>query len=576
MDPRIAALLEALGNEDARAEELAGLTDEQLAEVEADLKAAGRELRGDGDPAEITAEVEADLGRVVAAVQVIRQEAADRIAAAEVAAQEAVERAERAAALAAELEDPEPDAEPDEPDPEPDEQEIEAAVEVPAKRRGPSLADMAARRPASAEPQPAVVTDVRPRWLLEGGKAQTTSMRELAERMAEAANSFLSAPPGFKDRVKVASLKVDYPEDRLIGLNDDVVDAHVKIQALTAAARHADYTEEQEALVASGGFCAPSEPRYDIFSVVTADRPVRAGLANIGVSRGALTYVRGGRMSDIDVSGSGAAVTVWPESTDITPGETTKTAQTFTCRTVQDTTLAAVVAQVQFGNFMNRAFPELVQDDLNEVMAAHARIAERMLLDNLITAINTDITQTGHFGTARDIKQVLMQMLAQLRSVERSNTPCRAIIERTILQMVQQDLLFQTASGELQAVMETEADAAALIRSSGVNVTYALDTSTGADVIVTNSDGENLADYPDNFEIPFFYEGSVAFLDGGTLDLGIVRDSTLNDTNDYMVFMETFENVAWFGPHALTLTLTTCPNGDSQLPAAVTDICSGS
>lgn len=35
----------------------------------------------------------------------------------------------------------------------------------------------------------------------------------------------------------------------------------------------------------------------------------------------------------------------------------------------------------------------------------------------------------------------------------------------------------------------------------------------------------------------------MVYIDGGVLDLGIVRDSTLNSTNDYHVFGETFE--AW-------------------------------
>jgi len=32
------------------------------------------------------------------------------------------------------------------------------------------------------------------------------------------------------------------------------------------------------------------------------------------------------------------------------------------------------------------------------------------------------------------------------------------------------------------------------------------------------------------------------------LNLGIVRDSTLNSTNDFQIFGETFENVARIGP----------------------------
>jgi hypothetical protein len=44
------------------------------------------------------------------------------------------------------------------------------------------------------------------------------------------------------------------------------------------------------------------------------------------------------------------------------------------------------------------------------------------------------------------------------------------------------------------------------------------------------------------------------FLDGGTLDLGLVRDSTLNSTNDYKIFLETFEGVAKVGVESLRVT----------------------
>jgi hypothetical protein len=61
------------------------------------------------------------------------------------------------------------------------------------------------------------------------------------------------------------------------------------------------------------------------------------------------------------------------------------------------------------------------------------------------------------------------------------------------------------------------------------------------------------------------------------LDLGIVRDPELNGTNDFEVFMETFEELAWLDPYAKTLTITTCPNGELQVATDETGaLCSGS
>ena len=69
-----------------------------------------------------------------------------------------------------------------------------------------------------------------------------------------------------------------------------------------------------------------------------------------------------------------------------------------------------------------------------------------------------------------------------------------------------------------------------------------------------------------------FPEGTFLHLDGGSLELGIVRDSTLNSTNDYQVFGETFENVARIGPTqaARWASVTICPAG--TFPAAGTGI----
>jgi hypothetical protein len=43
--------------------------------------------------------------------------------------------------------------------------------------------------------------------------------------------------------------------------------------------------------------------------------------------------------------------------------------------------------------------------------------------------------------------------------------------------------------------------------------------------------------------------------------LGVVRDSSLNATNDHQIFGETWENVAFVGVESLWGTVTICPSG---------------
>jgi hypothetical protein len=68
-------------------------------------------------------------------------------------------------------------------------------------------------------------------------------------------------------------------------------------------------------------------------------------------------------------------------------------------------------------------------------------------------------------------------------------------------------------------------------------------------------------EFPDTCTWYLFAEGTFLFLDGGTLDLGIIRDSTLVGTNDYKMFVETFEGVAKVGVEGIKVASTIAING---------------
>jgi hypothetical protein len=76
--------------------------------------------------------------------------------------------------------------------------------------------------------------------------------------------------------------------------------------------------------------------------------------------------------------------------------------------------------------------------------------------------------------------------------------------------------------------------------------------------------------FPATFDWYLFAEGSFLFLDGGTLDLGIIRDSSLVGTNDYKMFVETFENVAFVGIESLKVTSTFLVKGTTTAAVAGT------
>ena len=60
-----------------------------------------------------------------------------------------------------------------------------------------------------------------------------------------------------------------------------------------------------------------------------------------------------------------------------------------------------------------------------------------------------------------------------------------------------------------------------------------------------------------------FVSGTFQFLDGGRLDLGVVRDSILDATNDYETFVEPFEGIAFRGVEVYQVQSTILPTGGS-------------
>jgi hypothetical protein len=114
--------------------------------------------------------------------------------------------------------------------------------------------------------------------------------------------------------------------------------------------------------------------------------------------------------------------------------------------------------------------------------------------------------------------------------------------------------------------MNAYAEIEGYIASRGINITWHIDDFTG-------SQGSGaMNEFTDTFTWYIFAEGTFLFLDGGTLDLGIIRDSSLVGTNDYKMFVETFEGVAKVGVESLKVVSTISVNG---VAAALRDTTGG-
>ena len=381
-----------------------------------------------------------------------------------------------------------------------------------------------------------------------------SSMAEVAEAMAKRLHGLRRVNGGDGEQHIVASISTQFPEERT--LNQDAQANWGKVQAVVGP----------EALVASGGHQAPFEVKYDIFGIGSAVRPVRDCLPRFQADRGGIRYI-----TPPVLSSYASAVGVWTAANDSaeTPSPASKLSLTVAAAAETTVSTDAVTLQLQFGNLLSRAYPELIARHNELGLIQHAREAEGNLMAK-IGAASTAVTSTSVIGMGRDFLVQLGRAAAAYRSRHRldADAPLRAIIPAWVKDAMAADLtLNMPGDSTLNAYAEIEG----YIAARGINTCYALDTAGGASHFSAQSSGA-MNEFPDTFVWYLFSEGSFLFLDGGTLDLGVIRDSTLVGTNDYKMFVETFENVALVGVESLQVTSTINVNG---VAAALRDTLGG-
>jgi hypothetical protein len=381
-----------------------------------------------------------------------------------------------------------------------------------------------------------------------------SSMAEVAEAMAKRLHGLRRVNGGDGEQHIVASISTQFPEERT--LNQDAQANWDKVQAVVGP----------EALVASGGHQAPFEVKYDIFGLGSAVRPVRDCLPRFQADRGGIRYI-----TPPVLSSYASAVGVWTAANDSaeTPSPASKLSLTVAAAAETTVSTDAVTLQLQFGNLLSRAYPELIARHNELGLIQHAREAEGNLMAK-IGAASTAVTSTSVIGMGRDFLVQLGRAAAAYRSRHRldADAPLRAIIPAWVKDAMAADLTLQMpGDSTLNAYAEIEG----YIAARGINPCYSLDTAGGASHFSAQGSGA-MNEFPDTFVWYIFAEGSFLFLDGGTLDLGVIRDSTLVGTNDYKMFVETFENVALVGVESLQVTSTINVNG---VAAALRDTLGG-
>lgn len=483
----------------------------------------------------------------------------------------------------AETEDPDDPDEPDEPS-EPTEPEVEVTAEQPETPAEPEPeAETTAEAPAevaepvgepvlaagqlpakrkpkpklpepTAERQPLPEEKVGAAIIASAGVAGTDAGAHLdrlglAEAMMRARRSAVATPAGHEEKAPIATISYAnmFPEERILRGNDQ---DQMKIEAVVGP----------EALIASGGLCAPVTPYYDLMNVATTSRPVRDALAGFVASRGGLRFAAVPVLADVETSGDNGAVGIRTAAEDAAGGTTAaKSCQIVACPPFEEALLSMIYHCVQFGNLNSRAFPEQIAQFNDLVMAAHARVAETALLDG-IASYSTAVTDGPTYGATSTLLNGILKAAGGMRSRHRMdpNARLRVLMPAWAADLLVADLVNSQFTRFEYSVSGVEQLLESLAR---VTISFYLDSPTGEGQIFPAQGTGDLEGFPTTVVWYIYPEGSFLFLDGGTLELGIVRDSTLNNTNDYRIFGESFEQVAFVGPESLEVESTVCPTG---------------
>lgn len=389
--------------------------------------------------------------------------------------------------------------------------------------------------------------------------AEFSSMSEVAQALLTRKHGMGRTTGGDGEQALVASIQTSFPDSRQLNSND-VEGNRAKINAVTSP----------EAIVAAGGLTAPVETSWDIFELgETSVRPVRDALAVFGADRGGLRFLTPPVLSDLE-----GAVSLWTMQDDIDAASPEGPNPVKPCIRVaagQEVTVYtdAIPLCLTFGNLGARAYPELVQRHTELGMIQHARYSEIRLLTR-IGALSTPVTAAAELGAARDIFVQLEQAASAYRSRYRLDpkAPLRVLFPEWFKNALRADLTKQLPGDGRDGTFNlAEAEINRWFSTRNINVSWFLDGETGQ--VFGEQTAGALLKFPSTVIWYLFSEGTFVFLDGGTLDLGLVRDSTLNGTNDYKIFLETFEGVAKVGVESLRVTSNLAIKGSSSATTVV-------
>lgn len=514
----------------------AGASGAALADLEAQLAAYFAELSA----LEITDDVIAELEEVTVEIEKVRA-----MAAAEVAAAEA--RAARLAELRAQVEPTEDEAPAED-------AEAEVVAEAEAIVEAAPVAVTAAAKPTPiARVRERAPQDI-PAATVEGRKVFATYQAPSAgivpgnemKSLDQALTVFHHAANTSTGKTVALREQSNYGD---FALSSQAGDAEVRSLLKKQM--------EGRSLTAAGGICGPLDAYRNPSLLGSEARPVRDALPALQTT-GGVRYVPSARLSDIT-----AGVAVHTAANDA--ADATKAEFELTCGTPEEVVLDAIFVNLKLSNMSQMSNPQRYEDIVKKMRVLHARTAEQNLQAAIHAAADTRINKGQDFSYARDLFNGISRAAAGYRYRNRleNSEVLTVMLPAFVADAYRADLQSSAYPGIWQDVF-TDAEIAAKYAESGINIVWTLDAPTAAFGFAASEPlNSNVDNFPTQLRWFMFHDGAVVFLDGGSLDLGVMRDSAVASTNRAVMFSETFEQVIFPGLEVVSVTQNVYAYGGS-------------
>ena len=315
-----------------------------------------------------------------------------------------------------------------------------------------------------------------------------------------------------------------------------------------------------DALTAAGGVCAPAQPIYSFFSVSTEDGLLQ--LPTVGAPRGRVTYPISPSFDDIaTTAGWRNAVGKIPYTNANAEAGATKSKYEPVCPEITTCTIDAFPLILEFGNFTNLFYPEFVAHVTAESVKAHSHFVNENLIADIVAAATVVGGGDPGGGTLVNLSQILS--FEALRYREKYRMSRTAVLDagapHWLLDAMVADHIARNATTEYAA----RANVSRIFDEMNVRVQFVYDWQGASDGL--------FGAYPATVDLLLWAPGTVVRLDGGSLNLGVVRDSTLNSTNEFQTFTETFEAICVPGNEVVLINnVTVCPDGTAASLGTIT------